>query len=155
MVSTHYNHIIGFGSPHCFWRRICTGAFYLHHILVKQPKSQPQKTLAIIIGGFCLWAWGIHSQPLFLAAIGLGAIGFSFKPAAVLIEKLWFALAKVLSYIVPNILLSVIYLLVVTPVAIFIRLFSNKDSMHLKNNAETMWLKNETEINKSYFEKTW
>lgn len=71
------------------------------------------------------------------------------------IDFVWMKLTVVLSYIVPNIVLSIIFYVFLFPIAMLTRLFGKKDPMHLKNTASSLFKHNEKVFDKAYFEKHW
>ena len=89
------------------------------------------KTILVITIGMLLIHL-IFSQDwaLYLAVfIGLSAIISTFL--ATKIEWAWMKLAWVLSKIIPNIILALIFYLVLTPVALLSRLFGEPDPLKL------------------------
>jgi hypothetical protein len=64
-------------------------------------------------------------------------------------------LAKVLSFIVPNILLSVIFYCFLFPIAILSKVLGNKNGLQLKNRSNSLWIKKNIQIEKVSFEKMW
>jgi hypothetical protein len=71
------------------------------------------------------------------------------------IDYLWMKLTWVLSMIVPNVLLSVIFYLFLTPIALLSRIFGKKNQLTLKNTKDSLFKENTKKFEKSSFEKTW
>lgn len=90
-----------------------------------------------------------------LIALGIGLIGLFSTFLSRQIEFLWNKLAWLLSLIVPNILLSVIFYLFLFPIALLSKLFGKNDSFKLKNNADSVFISSNKEFNKNSFEKPW
>lgn len=91
---------------------------------------------------------------LYVAAfVGLG--GFLSGFVAEKINWLWTKLTWVLSMIVPNILMALVFYLVLSPFALFSRIISKKDPLHLKNPADTVFRVNEKEIDQKSFDNPW
>ena len=63
-------------------------------------------------------------------------------------------LGKVLSYIVPNILLSIVFYVVLFPIALLSRL-SRKDPLMLSKDHDTYFIDLEKETDRRDFEKIW
>lgn len=84
--------------------------------------------LGIVFIGFAWytenWSYTAIASAVLLISLILPII---FKPLAIL----WFGLARLLSFISSNILLSIVFFLLVTPVGIFRKLIG-KDSLKLK-----------------------
>ena len=95
------------------------------------------------------WNW------LLIAAIGFGVLSITFKGIAKEIDFLWFKIVWLLGKIIPNIVLAIVFYLLLTPVALLSRIFRKKDPLNLKDNADSLFIKNNEEIDKSYFEKLW
>lgn len=68
---------------------------------------------------------------------------------------LWNKLAWVLSFIVPNILLSLIYFLFLFPIALLSKLFGNKDPLALRNKPDSTFKTSNKAFDASSFDKPW
>jgi hypothetical protein len=122
---------------------------------MKNIKSNPIKTiLTISIGFLLLYLIGKQNWALWVA-IGIGAIGIISEKLSVLIEKLWFKLALILSYIVPNIIMGAIFFLFLFPIALLSKIFKKKDSLKLKNNIDTVYSERVVVYDKTHFENMW
>ncbi len=71
------------------------------------------------------------------------------------IEKIWHRIALILSYIVPNILLILVFYAILTPLALLAKLFKSETDYITANNAESNFKNSKREFNKQFFEKTW
>ena len=71
------------------------------------------------------------------------------------IERLWNGLAKVLSYIVPTILLSLVFYLILTPLALLSRIFSGNSDYLLKNPTVSVFKSTNKSFRKDSFERAW
>lgn len=118
-------------------------------------KSNPIHTVLTIVIGFLVlylifkFSWALNM------AIAIGILGLLSNRLSSLIDAAWMKLAKVLSYIVPNLLLSVIFYFILFPLALLSKLFGNKDELHLKNKATHNWKERTSKIKKVDFEKMW
>lgn len=70
------------------------------------------------------------------------------------IELIWMQIAKILSYIIPNILLAAIFFLILFPLSLLYRLF-NKDPLMLKPGYDSFFIDIGKEMSKESFKKTW
>jgi hypothetical protein len=120
----------------------------------RQMNNNTSSTILTISMGFLLihiitnWQWAIFTS------ISIGFAGLVSNYMSDKIERVWLKLAKILSYIVPNILLSLIFYFFLTPLAFLYRLF-NKDVLKLSNKYES-YFNNVNEImDKDSFHKTW
>jgi hypothetical protein len=121
----------------------------------KNLKSEPLKTVLIITVGMLVVYFITELQWPLLVALVVGGLGLMSSYLAKKIEYLWMKLAWVLSLIVPNILLSVIYYLFLTPIAILSRIFGEKNQLSLKNTSSTLFKDKEKAFDKVSFEKPW
>ena len=95
------------------------------------------------------WNW------LIIAAIGIGVLSITFKGIANGIDFFWFKLVWLLGKIIPNIVLAIVFYLFLTPLALLSRVLSKTNPLKLKNQYDSLFVKNNEEIDKSYFEKLW
>lgn len=88
-------------------------------------------------------------------ALGVGILGAMSTYLAEKIDWLWTKIGWVLSFIVPNIIMTIVFYLVLTPIAFLSRLFGKKDVMDLRNTQESLWKSKGTSFSKESFEKPW
>ena len=107
-----------------------------------------------IIGGLLFW----RERPAAPYFIGLAAFflvtGLAVPIVLLPIEKAWMALAKVLSIVVTYILLTVTFFVMITPLALLLKLI-RKDLLSLKltSNPESYWVKVDPEGPSSRIDK--
>lgn len=95
-------------------------------------KSNPSKTVLVITVGF-LVLYLIFGNKYFLTiGIIIGILGVLSGWVSQKIEWFWFKLTYVLSLIVPNVLLGVIFYLILTPIAFFAGLAQKTDTLQIK-----------------------
>lgn len=117
-------------------------------------QDRTKTTVLIICMGFLL----IHliSDLYFFLYLSLiiGILGVSDKMSR-LIDKLWMGLTKILSYIVPNILLTLVFYLILLPLALIHKIIQ-KDPLLLSPDRNSYWVRHdEQNIDPKSFEKTW
>ncbi len=89
-------------------------------------------------------------------SLAIGVIGMFSDYLSKVISDFWMRLAKLLSYIIPNILLTLIFFLILFPLALLSRLFiKDKDPLKLKNKYKNTFTDVDRNYNKGYFEKMW
>ena len=116
-------------------------------------KTNPKSTVLVISMGFLL-IYLFTSIAVFLyIALAVGILGISERISQI-IDKLWMGLAKILSYIIPTILLTLIFYLILFPLALISRLI-NKDPLMLKSGYDTYWVADEMEPDKESLENPW
>lgn len=117
--------------------------------------QNPSKTVLVITVGF-LVLYLISKQNVFLyIALGVGILGALSSFLAEKIDWIWSKLGWVLSFIVPNIIMTIIFYLVLTPTAFLSRIFGKSDVMDLKNTNESLWKSKNTTYSRESFEKPW
>lgn len=113
------------------------------------------KTLLTICMGFLVvyligkWKWAL-TVSLCVGLIGIFSTFLSQK-----IEWLWMQLTKLLSMIVPNIILAAVFYLVLFPVAILSRIFGKKDILQIKKGKQTYYITINKKFGKDDFIYTW
>jgi len=122
---------------------------------MEKNKDNSIKTVLVISVGFSImyvlfdYKWSLNT------AIIIGVLGIISNNISNAIDYLWLKLAKVLSFIVPNILLSLVFYLILFPIATLSRIFGNKNALQLKNSTDSLWLIRNNQIEKASFEKMW
>lgn len=123
--------------------------------MISNKKNNPSKTVLTICIGFCfIFLYFDYKWSLYLA-LSIGLLGVVSDKISSAIDFLWMKLAKVLSLIIPNLLLTAIFFLCLFPIALLQKLFSNKNTLKLKNNTTSLWSNTTEKISKSSFEKMW
>lgn len=118
-------------------------------------KSNPYLTVLTIIFGFLILYFIIkRDEVLYLVfLVSLFSI-LSYKFSKVT-ENIWFGLAFILSQIIPNILLTIIFYLILTPLSILSKLFRAKTDFKSINNTKTLYRNESREFKKESFKRSW
>lgn len=122
---------------------------------MKKVKSDPIKTVLAISVGFMViflitnWKWAILVS-LIIGLIGLFSIFLSKK-----IDFLWMKLSWLLSLIIPNIILGIVFYLILFPISIFSKLFRKKDPLILSNKLNSTFTVTNKSFDKKSFENPW
>lgn len=90
---------------------------------------------------------------MYLAA-GVGVIGILIKPLAKLITKGWFGLAEILSRITSTIIMTIVFYLILVPIATIYKL-SNKRMLDLNNPGASLWHQRDHQYQKKDLENPW
>lgn len=118
-------------------------------------KSNPSKTiLTITVGMLIIFLFSENNLFLQISLI-FGIIGLTSRLLSEKIEVLWFKIAELLSFIVPNILLSVIFYVFLFPLSIFSKLIGNKDLLKLKNKNHSTYIHNVKKFDSKSFDNPW
>ena len=117
-------------------------------------KDTSKSTVLVITVGFLAlhlvfgWEWAA------MTALIIGLAGAISSFLAELIETIWMKLSGILSHIIPNILLTLMFYLFLTPLALIYRIF-NKDSLKLSDKYDSYFIDTDRKFNRDYFTKTW
>ena len=119
---------------------------------MKQDTSK--STILVISMGFL--ALFLYSSWKWAAIVSLitGVTGIVSPFLRMKIEWAWLKLAKLLSFVVPNILLGLLFYLVLFPISLLSKIF-RKDPLMLSNKHQTYFIDINKEFDKSSFEKIW
>ena len=113
------------------------------------------KAKLVIVAGFLVLAYLFDSETLVLVATILG-IGFVFiKPFGEAVLFVWFKLAEFLGWFNSRVLLSLIYFLFLTPLAIAFRLFGNDPLRLRKVPSDSMYVKRKHTYQREDLENPW
>jgi hypothetical protein len=118
--------------------------------------ANASKTVLIITVGFLVLYFFSKKDVFLYIAMGAGLLGSVSDYLADKIDWLWTKLGWLLSLIVPNIIMTIIFYVILTPTAFLSRLFGKSDPMDLKNTQSSLFKeKKETTFSKESFEKPW
>lgn len=102
-------------------------------------KKQYQSLLIIVLGFLALGFIFDKLEILKLIALAIGATSLIIPPLGKLILKTWNYLAMGLGWVNSRILLTLVFFVILTPIALISRLFSG-DKLQLKRKERaTMW----------------
>jgi hypothetical protein len=117
-------------------------------------KDTSKSTILVITIGFLAlhlafsWYWAA------IVSLIVGIIGIVSSYLSAKIHWAWMKLSKLLSYIIPNILLSIVFFLFLFPISLLSKLF-NKDQLMLSNKYDSYFIDVNKEMDKKSFEKMW
>jgi hypothetical protein len=112
-------------------------------------------TILSIVFGFFVINLFLNAVIINYCLAGLMAVSLISETISNLIEKFWNGLAQLLSYIVPNILLTLLFFLLLTPLALLAKLFNSKSDYLSKNRDGSLFRISNKSFSKSSFEKAW
>ena len=114
-------------------------------------KSNTDKTILTICTGFIIIYLLTFINFFVFASAVIGLIGVLSSYLSKKIEKFWFGLSKIMGLILPNILLSIIFFLILFPISQLSKIFRKKDLLRLKNQDETNYINVDKVYSKSSF----
>ncbi len=123
----------------------------------RNSSEKTYETIAVIVTGLVVVFLFLGSKypGLLYAAVATGVPAILSRRIAYLIYRLWMGLANILGKVMPVILLSVLFFLVLTPLAWLRRLSGRSDNLHLKDTENSLYTDHTRTFDKAYFEKTW
>ena len=121
----------------------------------EKKSTNPTKTVLVITVGFLVLYFFSKQNVLLYIALGVGILGAASSFLAEKIDWLWNKIGWLLSFIVPNIIMTIVFYLILTPIAFLSRLFGKSDPMDLKNAQASLFKDKETSFSKESFEKPW
>ena len=117
--------------------------------------SDTSKTILVITIGFLVIYAFKHWQWALWTAISIGGLSILSSYFAEKIAWLWMQLGNVLGLIVPKIILSLIFFIILFPVALLSKVFGKKDTLQLKNTASSLFKTVNKTFDAASFEKPW
>lgn len=121
-----------------------------------QQQFQELETLTVLAAFLLLLNLLLHQNALVVAALALLIIGLFVKPIASIISRSWLKLAEILGSFNSKILLSLVFILFLTPLAFLFRFFT-RNPLQLKrdNNLRSLYLERKHRYIRKDFEKMW
>jgi len=129
---------------------------------MKKLTSNPYKTALTIVTGFLIIylliefrgaKTNVHWALIVASSIGLASVLSKFL--SVKIEYLWFKLTWLLSLVMPNIILSLVFYLILFPISMISRLMTKQDTLMKHNRSLSTFKTVNKEFEKDSFEKMW
>ncbi|GGA88527.1 hypothetical protein [Puia dinghuensis] len=118
-------------------------------------KTETAKTMLAIVVGTLLIYFMTKKVWIIKVSVVIGLIGLLWDGLSKKIEIVWMKLTWLLSLVVPNILLSVIFFVFLTPIAFLSKIFGEKNQLHLKNTSNSLFKETNKDFNKESFERPW
>lgn len=95
-------------------------------------KQDPTEAILVITVGFLVISLVSGERWAAIVAVAAGCVGVFSATLSRFVALGWYKLADVLGQIVPNILLSAVFFLVLLPLALLARFFSKNDNLQLR-----------------------
>ena len=105
--------------------------------------------------GFLIINLFVNSDYLYYSIIILIGVSLLSENIAKFISFLWEKLTLILSFIIPNILLTIIYFFILTPTAFLSKIFKAKTNFQDKNQKDSTFIGQEKVFDKKSFENPW
>ena len=95
-------------------------------------KPNPHKTILTICTGLLLISILTEIKSIILVSLIIGIIGVFSKYLSEKIERFWFMISKLLSYIIPNLVLSIVFYFFLFPISLFTKFLIKRSSKNKK-----------------------
>lgn len=121
-----------------------------------RPHASELETLGVLSAFFLILNVITHRQVFVLAALGLLLVALFVKPLARFISRAWLRFAELLGTFNSRLILSLVFYLFLTPLALLYRVF-NRNPLALKPGREskTLFVSRDHTYSKADFEKMW
>jgi hypothetical protein len=117
-------------------------------------RQQIQTILVILLALLIGWKW-TSDLLFFYFSVILSVVVLFSERAMFWIDFLWMKLTWLLSLIIPRIILSLLFYLFLTPLALLSRIFGDGDPLQMKKPASSMFRMEEPLSGPTSFEKMW
>lgn len=118
-------------------------------------KSNPSLTILTIVFGLLILNVFFEDKTIMYVSTILSGLGILSFKTSIIIEKIWFKLSFVLSLIIPNVLLTIIYFFFLTPIALLSKIFNNNTNFNSKNTFNSTFVNQSKSFDRKSFERTW
>jgi len=128
---------------------------YFNDMKIKTEEVEKYKTILVIVIGMLVihiitkYNWALYT------ALVVGLSGTFSEFLAGIINTVWLKIGMLLSYIVPNIILTIIFYVFLTPIAFLSRIFGEKNQLNLKNTEKSIFKVRNTLYSTDSFENPW
>ncbi len=119
-----------------------------------QQPIETWKTLLVIVVGLLVLHFLFGSVYLLYASLIIGLSSVLFPALGRFIVKAWMAIGQVLGRINGSILLSIVFFIMLFPIALLYRFF-NKDALRLKNKYDSLFVERNHTYEKEDLENVW
>lgn len=102
-------------------------------------KENNSSSILAIVVGFLVLYWIFEKNWLMYISLVVGVLGLFSNTIAALITKGWMKIAEVMGRINATILLSIIFFVFLTPIALLMKLIQGVDHLKLKSQDNTVY----------------
>ena len=116
---------------------------------------KPYSSILSIIFGFLVLNIFINSTYIHYLIIFISGICLVSTKISLIVEIYWLKLSLILSKIIPNILLAVVYIFLLTPLSILSKIFNAQTEFKTKNQTKSLFRNSDRHIDKNSFNRGW
>lgn len=118
-------------------------------------RSKPLETILVLMLACGVIYWWFGKNPYLLLAAGiLGFVGLFIPLLAEKIHRAWMKLAEGLGFVMSKLILTIVFIVILVPVAAAARLFRKK-TMTMKRSSTTYFKERNFTYNKESLENVW
>jgi len=117
--------------------------------------KDPFNTMLTITAGFIAIYFFTKAEMALVVALVIGIMGMFSPRLSQVVHQLWWMLARILSLVVPKIVLTVIYFFILVPVSAFARWSGRSDLLRLKNVPGSGYHIRNIAFDRTSLEKPW
>ena len=118
-------------------------------------KINNHKTTLTIVLGLVILSNYFHTKHLLILAIIIGILGVFSDNVNNFIICIWGKLTELLAYIMPNVLLSIVFYFFLTPLAFVNSLIRKNNPLQLKNITSSVFITKKKIFSPESLEKIW
>ena len=122
---------------------------------MKQVSHNSTLTVLTIVSGLLVLYIVFHLEILVYFAMVIGVVSILSQFARQCIHLAWMKLTELLGFIMPNVVLTLVFFVVLTPVATMSKIFTRNNPLMLKNNKKSTFIDVNRDYSKEYFEQPW
>ena len=123
--------------------------------MINQKTPSPLATIVVLLVAFVIIYKVYEIDWLINLSILMGVTAVFSSKFTNFIHRLWMSLARVLSLIVPKIILTLVFYLFLFPLSLLSKLFRGNNILRLKKDSKSFWTNHKRSFSKEYFEKPW
>lgn len=117
-------------------------------------QDNSRTTILVISMGFLVLYKLFAFDWAIIVSLMIGVLGIVSKTLSSFIELVWMKLAKILSYIIPSIIMMIIFYFILFPLSVISKLFT-KDPLMLSKKYDSYFITVNREFTKQSIEKLW
>ena len=118
-------------------------------------KVDATKTVLLLVLSGVVFYFIYRQDWMLFVGLVVGVLGLISDTMSFYIDFLWRKLGWLLGLVVPKVILSIVFFIFLTPLAILSRIFGPKDPLHLTFKGGSLFKVVDKKFHKSHFEKMW
>tara|TARA_X000000368_G_scaffold415398_1_gene407074 strand:+ start:933 stop:1298 length:366 start_codon:yes stop_codon:yes gene_type:complete len=120
-----------------------------------KPFSDTYKVIISIVFGFLVINEFVNLNILKYIIIFICGIAVFSSKISQIIVNIWFFIAKILSQIIPNIILVLIFYILLCPLAVLWKFFNRNNRLNYQENEDSFYTTVKSKISSDSFKRAW